>query len=604
MTPMPNPPLYPRPRHLERYDDSLAVQLVNPTITRDPALPSQGYELHIDVDGARLTCADDAGRRYGEATLAQLRRDDDSLPGVHITDWPDFAHRGYMLDVSRDRVPTRAALERLVERLSTCRYNQLQLYIEHTFAHPDHETVWADASPITPDDLAWLDGRCAETGIELVVNQNTFGHFERWLAHPSYRRRAECPDGFEIVPGLSLPASVLAPTPANAEFAIDLVRAQMRCVTSRTVNVGCDETFELGHGVSAPRVAAGGLAAVYAEHLHRIIDPLVADGADVQFWGDVARTHPEVLDTFPAGRCTPLVWNYDAPDVVRPDLPSELRDILATIGIDPEAPTDFATILEPFVSAGHPFWVVPGTSSWQSFIGRLPNARANLEDAAVAGRDAGAAGYLVTDWGDNGHHQPPSVSLPPIAYGGALAWCADTNRDLDVATVVDTVLVGDATGVFGDVLDRIGGLCDATGVVAGNASPLFQAVVPSMANFASGEPDADAVAEVIASLDAARSDLATARLGSDDGADLVDGLDVAIGLARHGAQRLAARARDERVDPREAADDLAELVDRYRAAWHAVSRPGGLGDSVAPLQALRDRYVAETATIIDSEAAK
>ncbi|HET8929151.1 MAG TPA: glycoside hydrolase family 20 zincin-like fold domain-containing protein, partial [Acidimicrobiales bacterium] len=407
---MPNPPLFPRPRRLEGYDESLAARIVTPTITRDPALPAQGYELRIDADGARLTHADEAGRRYGEATLAQLRRADGSLPGVHVVDWPDFVHRGYMLDVSRDRVPTRATLERLVERLAMCRYNQLQLYIEHTFAYSDHETVWADASPITPDDLRWLDDRCTNVGIELVVNQNTFGHFERWLAHPEYRQRAECPDGFEIVPGVTLPPSVLAPTADNATIAVDLVRAQQACVTSRTVNVGCDETFELGHGVSAPRAAADGLAAVYAEHLHRIIDPLVEDGMQVQFWGDVARTHPEILDTFPTGRCTPLVWNYDAPDVARPGLPAELRDVLATIGIDPDAPTDFATILEPFAAAGHPFWVAPGTSSWQSFIGRLPNARGNLEDAAVAGRDAGATGYLVTDWGDQGHHQPPAVS--------------------------------------------------------------------------------------------------------------------------------------------------------------------------------------------------
>jgi hypothetical protein len=588
------PEMFPRPREVTQIDGALGV--TGPVAAhRDPALEPQGYELIIDVDGARLTYADEAGRRYGESTLAQLRRDDGSLPGVHIVDWPDFAHRGYMLDVSRDRVPTRATFERLVERLAISRYNQLQLYVEHTFAHPDHETVWADASPITPGDLAWLDDRCVTAGIELVVNQNTFGHFERWLAHPEYRMRAECPDGFEIVPGVTLPPSVLAPTPANAAFALDLVRAQLACVTSRTVNVGCDETFELGHGVSAPRAAADGLAAVYAEHLHRIIDPLVADGAEVQFWGDVARTHPEILDTFPAGRCTPLVWNYDAPDVARPTLPPEVRDVLATIGVDPDAPTDFATVLEPFVAAGHPFWVVPGTSAWQSFIGRLPNARANLQDAAFAGRDAGATGYLVTDGGDQGHHQPPAVSLPPIAYGGALAWCAKANRDLDVAAVVDTHLVGDATGVFGTVLERVGRLCDATGVTAANASPLFQAVVPSMTSFASGEPDADAVAAVIDSLDAARGDLATARLGCDDGADLVEGVDVAIGLARHGARRLAARARGERIDAREAADDLVGLIDGYRKAWLAVSRPGGLEESAGRLNQLVDRHRAEAA---------
>lgn len=592
---MPIPLLFPRPRSFDSYDPSLVVDAPVPAMSHDASLPQQGYVLDVVADGARLAYADDAGRHYGEATIAQLRRDDGSLPGVHVVDSPDFADRGFMLDVSRDRVPTRATLERLVGRLAICRYNQLQLYVEHTFAHPGHEVVWADASPITPDDLTWLDAQCAAVGIELVVNQNTFGHFERWLAHPGYRSRAECPEGFEIVPGFRMPPSVLAPTPDNAAFATALVRAQLAHVTSRTVNVGCDETFELGHGVSAARAAADGLAAVYAEHLHRIVDPLVDEGVRVQFWGDVARTHPAILDTFPTGRCTPLVWNYDAPDVVRPDLPGELRAILARIGVDPHAPTDFATILEPFVAAGHPFWVVPGTSTWQSFVGRLRNARSNLTDAAVAGLAAGATGYLVTDWGDSGHHQPPAVSLPPLAYGGALAWCAEANRSLDVAAAVDTHLVDDTAGLLGDALDRVGAVCDQTGVVAGNASPLFQAVVPSSTIFASGEPDADAVADVIATLDAARADLPTARAACGDGAELVEGLDVAIGLARHGARRLEARARGERLDPRAAAAELTGLIEQYRTAWLAVSRPGGLAESVGRLEARVERYEAEAA---------
>ena len=65
-----------------------------------------------------------------------------------------------------------------------------------------------------------------------------------------------------------------------------------------------------------------------------------------------------------------------------------------------------------FAEAGVPFWVCPGTSSWNSLIGRLDNARGNLLDAAQVGLARGASGYLITDWGDNGHMQPPSVSWP------------------------------------------------------------------------------------------------------------------------------------------------------------------------------------------------
>ncbi len=186
-----------------------------------------------------------------------------------------------MLDISRDRVPTRATLERLVGLLRLARLNHLQLYIEHTFAYREHEVVWRDASPLTADDVRWLDAVCRDAGIELVANQNCFGHMNRWLQHEAYRQRAEAPDGFELLPGVRLPASVLAPTPENAAFARDLFDELLPNFSSRRVNVGFDEPFELGHGVSRDEVARRGKVAVYIDHLRRVADPLLEQGFEV-----------------------------------------------------------------------------------------------------------------------------------------------------------------------------------------------------------------------------------------------------------------------------------------------------------------------------------
>lgn len=65
---------------------------------------------------------------------------------MKITDWPDFANRGIMIDVSRDKVPTMETLYRMVDMLSSWKINQVQLYTEHTFAYKNHKTVWKDAS--------------------------------------------------------------------------------------------------------------------------------------------------------------------------------------------------------------------------------------------------------------------------------------------------------------------------------------------------------------------------------------------------------------------------------------------------------------------------
>lgn len=90
-----------------------------------------------------------------------------------------------MLDISRDKVPTLETTFALVDRLASWKINQFQLYTEHTFAYRHHEEVWAKASPFTGDDILALDAYCHERYIELVPNQNSFGHLHRWFEHRS-----------------------------------------------------------------------------------------------------------------------------------------------------------------------------------------------------------------------------------------------------------------------------------------------------------------------------------------------------------------------------------------------------------------------------------
>ena len=581
---MNQPELFPTPRKVHNFSPEQRHEHDVREI-HDPALPAQGFHLNIDSNDATVRYADQLGLRYARQTISQLRDGSGRLPTIQITDHPDFATRGFMLDISRDRVPTRETLQRLVGVLEACRYNHLQLYIEHTFAYIGHDDVWADASPMDPADMQWLRDLCGGSGIELAANQNCFGHFGRWLSHDRYNARAECPDGFEFLPGIPFPPTVLAPTPENASFVDSLVREQVGSFGARIVNIGCDETFELGQGFSANEVARHGRTEVYAQHLRRIIEPLTATGLQVQFWGDVIANHPECLDLIPHENTTALVWNYDAPDCPKVTPPESLRDPLARIGIDLEAATDFASRLAPFSKSGFSHWVCPGTSSWNSLIGRLHNARGNLLDAAQAGVDSGAVGYLVTDWGDGGHHQPLTVSYPPIAYGGAVSWCSNSNKDIDLAAVVDRFLVHDEAGVLGAVLEQIGSVAHRTGVTAANASPLHAALFPGSLTLTNGEPDDDSVTQILDELTDAIEAVATARPIGPQGNDIVEELSVAISLARFGAQNLAQTAGLEVASVGQRASELSDLIGRYRSAWLATSRPGGLTDSLAHLDA-------------------
>ncbi len=121
---------------------------------------------------------------------------DGQIPCLKIRDWPDFPTRGVMLDISRDKVYQMQTLYTLVNQLASWKINQLQLYTEHTFAYQGHERVWLNASPMTPEEIQNLDQYCKEKFIELVPNQNSFGHMSRWLKHPEYQHLAETTEPF------------------------------------------------------------------------------------------------------------------------------------------------------------------------------------------------------------------------------------------------------------------------------------------------------------------------------------------------------------------------------------------------------------------------
>src|SRR5438552_10530044 len=102
--------LLPMPREMHFTGTSVANTRELAIETRvDPSLPPQGYRLEIMPAKVLIAAADDAGAFHARQTLKQILRHE-TVPGLRIEDTPDFAVRGVMLDISRDKVPTMATL--------------------------------------------------------------------------------------------------------------------------------------------------------------------------------------------------------------------------------------------------------------------------------------------------------------------------------------------------------------------------------------------------------------------------------------------------------------------------------------------------------------
>ena len=551
-------------------------------VRRRDDLAPEAYRLELGAHGALLEAGDAAGTYYGLSTLAQLLEGlafgphVDALGALLVEDAPDFPERGVTLDVARDKRPTLATLFDLVRQLSSWKLNRLQLYMEADFAYEGCEEVLAGRSPYTPAELRELDAFCRAHHVELVPNQQSFGHMHHWLRHERWRHLAEVPEGIEHPFSRARePFSLAAVEPRVLEFLGSLYDQLLPCFASETLNVGLDETYDLGWGRSKAACEERGTGRVYLEFLQRVHELASSRGRRIQFWGDVVVAHPELIDELPRD-ATAMVWGYEA------DFPFEER-------------------LPAFARSGLEFQVCPGTSSWNSFGGRTTNALGNLQKAAREGLKHGARGLLITDWGDRGHLQTWPTSLFGFALGAACAWnvAASQALDMDAAHgLLDRFVFEDESGCLSRAARALGTAGDALGDGCENGHALFFALTFALDAF----PHPRIVGVTESGLDAVREQLAGALEGLDgarsrraDAELLVAELELARDLLVIGERLLRARralpapnrlqdlGTPERGELRTL---LAAARARQRELWPRRFRPGGLASSLRWLEFL------------------
>ena len=174
------------------------------------------------------------------------------------------------------------------------------------------EQVWREASPFTSQEIQALDLFCRERHVELVPNQNSFGHMHRWLVHEPYRSLAECPDGFEHPWNPTRePYSLCAVDPKSLDLLRDLYDQLLPNFSSPLVNVGCDETLDLGRCRSAAACAERGREEVYVEFLRQVHGLVAGRGRRMQIWGDILLERPDLIGQLPPDAIL-LEWGYEA----------------------------------------------------------------------------------------------------------------------------------------------------------------------------------------------------------------------------------------------------------------------------------------------------
>jgi hypothetical protein len=267
----------------------------------------------------------------------------------------------------------------------------------------------------------------------------------------------------------------------------------------------------------------------------------------MQFWGDILLEDLALAGDAPA-EALPVVWGYD------PGHPFDAQcGRLAELGRD--------------------FLIAPGAGTWQSFTGRLADARMNVREATAAALRHGADGILMTAWGDNGYHQPWPTFWIPLGEAAAMAWCRAANAEPDPALAIVPFLAkgADPTAVAA-ALGHLGAVDGKVRHAVRNKSLSWECLTAG----------AEALADLVRLVAAEEAEAALGWMEEaepllraiDDGA-VREELAVGADLAKAGLRRLLGRPTD--------AAGRAALAERHRRAWLRRARPGGLDESVAAL---------------------
>lgn len=395
-------------------------------------LPSEAYSIKVLADKIIIEYGDSSGAYYATLTLSQIfNQTKNEIRSLEIYDEPDLKVRGLLLDISRDKIPTLETLFEIIDIMSVLKMNHLELYVEgFSFGYPSFKQFWADKTPITVEDYKKIEAYCNNRCIDLVPNQNGFGHMAAWLEQEEFAHLAECPEGIYLW-GSQRNASTLNPLDAGSLELVKKMYADMLPISnSKYFNMNFDEPFELGKGKSKNEVEEKGLGHVYVDYVLKVYDEIKKYDKTPLIWGDVLIRHPEVLDRLPKDMVF-IDWGYD--------------------GFHP-----FSETLKIISEKNIKFMSAPGTTSWSSGTGRTMDMIMNIYNACLYTKLYGGEGSLLTDWGDFGHMQYLPVTFTPLAYFGLLSWRVSEGVFFKVKHFVNRFIFKDSSNLMADLMLDLG----------------------------------------------------------------------------------------------------------------------------------------------------
>jgi hypothetical protein len=425
-------------RAMDKEDNSIYCSF-------DESLNKDDYKLEIKDNGIAIYAGAQSGLYYGIQTLRQILRSEGiQLSCLTINDVPDFVNRGFYHDATRGKVATLATYKDLVDKLAFYKLNQLQLYVEHSFAFSKHTDIWSCSDPLTHEEILELDIYCLQHHIELIPSLSTLGHFYMPLTSKRKEHLNELDTNGSEKP-FSFPDrqhhyTLDCQNPESAVLIDELIAEFAPLFSSNKFNFCFDEPFDLGKGKNKALADEKGVGRLFMDFLTKVIASVRKQGKQPMMWGDIILKYPEYISELPKDIIF-LNWEY-----AESLLAKEALGDLIVLGDS-----------KVFAEAGLEFYNCPGVSCWNRNSSRINGVDRNIQMMAKEGKEDGATGLLNTDWGDYGHFNLLSPSYYGLVLGAAAAWNSEAVQNIvefeDTFSIIET---GDASKTISGLLRKLG----------------------------------------------------------------------------------------------------------------------------------------------------
>jgi hypothetical protein len=388
-------------------------------LTFTPEMKDEGYVLVAEPKSIKVVGASAAGLFYGAQTVRQLMTGQGTAMTLQtgvVRDWPAMRWRGFHDDLSRGPVPTLEFQKRIIRTIAAYKMNAYSPYYEHTLAYNSDPLVGPPGGAMTREQVKELVAYAKPFHVEIIPEQEAFGHLHHALKYEIYSKVAETPHGHVLAPGQPESINIIKRWFSEIDSLFP----------SQFVHLGADETFELGKGQTKEAVAKDGLGNVYLKFLGDIERELRAQGSKKTFlfWGDIAMESPQLVNSLPKDMVA-VAWNYWSTG-------------------------NFERYLTPFSGSGMQTWVAPGVNNWSMTYPDNNIALKNIQGFVRDGQKLGATGMLNTSWGDDGEEifnqtwygvlfgaaaswQPGESSIPHFQRSYGLQFHGDTTGKIDAA---------------------------------------------------------------------------------------------------------------------------------------------------------------------------